>query len=161
VFYSGTVAAAAEGAILGLPGVSFSAKSGDRPIDYQRAATCCRWVLDGLLAEGLSAGDLINVNIPNLHRPEWPVGVRVARQSTAELQDHYILLDDSNGQQVYKTADTYTLGPDADDTDSVALANGYITVTPLHVDHTQEQRLADWSGKAWELPANLRGEGRV
>ncbi|MHC4561869.1 MAG: 5'/3'-nucleotidase SurE [Planctomycetota bacterium] len=158
VFYSGTVAAAAEGAILGVPGVSFSAKVGDGPIDYQLASRCCRWVLDGLLANGLAAGDLVNVNIPDLHRPDWPLGVRVARQSTAELQDHYILLADADGQKVYKTADSYSLGPDAADTDSIALASGYITVTPLHVDHTQEERLAGWLGRSWEFPAALRSK---
>ena len=153
VFYSGTVAAAAEAAILSMPGVAFSAKLSGGPIDYARAAVYCRWVLGQLLHRGLSAGDLVNVNIPNLHRPGWPKGVRVARMSTAELEDNYILLDESETQRVYKVAEDYDTGYDGNDSDSISIQEGYITVTPLHVDMTRHERVTDWSQQDWpELP---------
>ena len=154
VFYSGTVAAAAEAAILGLPGVAFSAKLSGGPINYRLAARYCRWVLGHLLEPGLAPGDLVNVNIPNLHKPGWPKGVRVARMSTAELEDNYVLLDESETQRVYKVAEDYSTGFDGHDSDSVSIKEGYITVTPLHVDMTRHERVADWSQRDWsDLPA--------
>ena len=149
VFYSGTVAAAAEAAILGIPAVAFSAKMTRPAIDFAAVAAQCRGVLRRLLDVGLAAGDLVNVNIPDLTKPGWPKGVRVARMSTAELQDTYDLLDESNGQLVYKIGGDYDLGFDRQDTDSVALREGYITVTPLCVDMTRHDRLAKWLGQNW------------
>jgi len=154
VFYSGTVAAAAEAAILGIPAVAFSASFAGGSIDYNQAATYCRWVLGTLLADGFGPGDLVNVNIPNLHKPGWPKGVRVVRMSTAELDDAYILLDDGPDRQIYKVAEEYNTGPGGADSDSIALKAGYITVTPLRVDMTWTERLAGWAEKDWgELPS--------
>ena len=149
VFYSGTVAAAAEAAILGIPAVAFSARRSKPAIDFAAAAVHCRGVLGRLLEAGLAPGDLVNVNIPDLTKPGWPKGVRVVRMSTAELLDTYDLLDESNGQRVYKIGGDYDLGFDGHDTDSVALREGYITVTPLRVDMTCHDRLAKWLGQNW------------
>ena len=153
VFYSGTVAAAAEAAILGIPAVAFSATAANGDVDFSRAAKLCRCVLGRLLDVGLAGGDLLNVNLPSLRNPDWPVGVRVARQSTAELQDEYRLTGSAGGRRVYEIAEEYTLGFDGDDADSIALAEGYITVTPLRVDMTHHARLADWQAQNWpDLP---------
>ena len=145
VFYSGTVAAAAEGAILGVPSVAFSARNTiSPPIDFVAAAGHCRGVLDKLLGIGLSGGDLVNVNIPSLVKPGWPRGVRVAPMSTAELADHFVLLDESANERIYKTGSDFDLGPSADDSDSIVMREGYITVTPLHVDMTRHDRVKNW-----------------
>lgn len=148
VFYSGTVAAAAEGCILGIPAVAFSAKA-THTVDFPRAAKLCRWVLGRLLEAGLERGDLLNVNLPDLSNPAWPVGVQVARQSTAELLDNYTLAADDADGRVYKIAGDYELGFDGHDADSVALAEGYITITPLRVDMTDHTKLTQWLARDW------------
>jgi len=153
VFYSGTVAAAAEGAILGIPAVAFSAKLSGGSVDFARAASYCRSVLATLLDVGLVPGDLVNVNIPNLHKPGWPKGIRVTRMSTAELKDEYALIDESPDQRIYKLTENYTIGDDTDDSDSIAVQNGYITVTPLHTDMTRRDRVTDWGSRSWPLPS--------
>ena len=153
VFYSGTVAAAAEAAILGIPAVAFSAKAHNGNVDFARAARLCRCVLARLLETHLTSGDLLNVNLPDLRKPNWPVGVRAARQSTAELQDEYRLAESAGGRRVYEIGGEYTLGFDGHDADSIALAEGYITVTPLRVDMTHHPRLVDWLAQDWpDLP---------
>jgi len=152
VFYSGTVAAAAEAAILGMPAVAFSARMSGGPIDFDRAAVYCRWVLARLLADGLQPGDLVNVNLPNLDKPGWPKGVRVARMSTAELEDEYVLLDENAGQRIYKVAEDYRTGFGGDDSDTIGLQEGYITITPLRVDMTRHERLAAWAELDWGAP---------
>jgi len=155
VFYSGTVAAAAEAAILGLPAVAFSAKAANGEVDFARAARLCRWVLGGLLDIGLRQNELLNVNIPDLHNVAWPIGVQVARQSTAELRDNYRLAKTTTNCRIYEVAGEYELGFDGHDVDSIALAEGYITVTPLRVDMTNHSRLNEWLGRDWpDLPPN-------
>jgi 5'-nucleotidase len=149
VFYSGTVAAAAEAAMLGIPAVAFSAETATGELDFARAAALCRWVLDRLLALGLAGGDLINVNLPDFARIR-PRGVRVVRQSRAEIEDLYHV-DDAGGEvPSYRLGDEYRFIGHRDD-DVTCLAEGYVTVTPLHVDMTNHDRLpalegGDWSG---------------
>jgi 5'-nucleotidase len=148
VFYSGTVAAAAEAAMNGIPAVAFSARMTD-PIDFGRVAALCRWVLQRLLADGLARGDLINVNIPSLGAGR-PAGIRVVRQSTAELADFYHRQDDGDGRESYRLGEEYSYAPGQDDTDVAALAEGYVTITPLHVDMTNHDRLAGLETAHWE-----------
>lgn len=153
IFYSGTVAAAAEGAMLGFPAVAFSVEipsDGSEP-DYGRAACYCRRILDILLADGLTRGDLVNVNIPDLTRRQ-PRGVRVTPQSTAgvEVEDEYILQARSGQERSYRIGDKYELRHQ-DHTDVAYLAEGYITITPLHIDMTNHDRLASLAHKDWTL----------
>lgn len=149
VFYSGTVAAAAEAAMFNIPAVAFSASMATGEVDFARAAHQCRWVLDNLLADGLAPGDLINVNIP-AGRADWPIGVRVARQSTDELDDEYIRSTTDDGVETYRLSDKFEFKPGQEDTDVAAILEGYITVTPLHVDMTQHNRLPSLKKAPWK-----------
>ena len=139
VFYSGTVAAAAEAAMFGLPAVAFSASGLDEPIPFDRSAAYCRRILERLLALGLQGRDLINVNIPQLNGRE-PKGVRVVRQSVVELRDVYTLTGQRDGADEYQITD-YAFAPEQADTDVVLQQQGYITITPLHVDMTHHDEL--------------------
>ena len=150
VFYSGTVAAAAEAAFLGVPAFAFSAaREGEEP-DYERCGRLARWVLDRFLADGLAAGDLINVNFP-VTRSGFPLGVRVVPQSTAEVKEVYHRSEGADGGPYYRLADQYSFAHQAD-TDVEALAEGYITITPLHVDMTNHDRLVGLSRRSWPSP---------
>jgi 5'-nucleotidase len=150
VFYSGTVAAAAEGAMCGIPAVAFSASDPGQKTDYARAAGVCRWVLGRLLAAGLTRGDLINVNIPLLGEGP-PKGVRFVPQSTAGIEDTYHAAPAEDGGETFRLGPEYRFTHQAD-TDVSALGEGYITVTPLHIDMTNYDRLASLAGMKWEVP---------
>jgi 5'-nucleotidase len=150
VFYSGTVAAAAEGAMCGYPAVAFSASDPGGRADYARAAELCRWVLGRLLQAGLTRGDLVNVNIPALDKLP-PKGVRLVPQSTAGIEDTYHLGEAANGEETFRLGSEYRFSHQAD-TDVSALAEGYITVTPLHIDMTTHDRLAGLAGMDWKMP---------
>ena len=179
VFYSGTVAAAAEAAMCDIPAVAFSAArpvespAATRPVelatrspaeggspaaaltgdlDFERIARLCRWVLERLLEDTLVRRDLVNVNIPVLG-PGMPLGVRVVRQSTAGLEDIYHPHASADGGEAYKLGDEYSfLVPAESDTDVGCLSRGYITVTPLHVDMTNRERLDRLSECRWGDP---------
>jgi 5'-nucleotidase len=148
VLYSGTVAAAAEAAMLGIPAVAFSADMTGE-VNFARAAGLCHWVLERLLKWGLGRGDFLNVNIPALG-PDRPVGVRVVPQSTAELADDYHLQSNNDGREVYRLGDVYSFAATEHENDVVRLAEGYVTITPLQVDMTDRRRLADLARRKWD-----------
>lgn len=149
VFYSGTVAAAAEAAMCDIPGVALSAATSGGQVDFAAAARLCRWVLDNLLQEGLTGREVINVNIPELG-PARPAGVRVVRQSTADLEDVYRPAAASGDRRSFYLAEHYGFGPADADTDVAALAEGHITITPLRVDMTEHSRLEALAGRRWQ-----------
>jgi len=146
VFYSGTVAAAAEAAMCGIPAVAFSADVSGDDVDFAACARYCRWVLDLLRARGLGVGDLISVNVPAAGTE--PRGLRVVPQSTAEIEDVYHERCESDGQQAYQLGDEYRFAHQAD-SDVAALAEGYITITPLHVDMTNHDRIVSLARQEW------------
>ncbi len=146
VFYSGTVAAAAEGAMFGLPAIAFSLSMFDAATDdgdFPAAAGHCRRILDALLQRGLSAGELINVNVPLLsaQRPENPRGVRVCEQSDADVIDTYLCQERRPGVERYRLDDEYDFTDPHQESDVALLRDGYITVTPLRTSLTDHDRL--------------------
>lgn len=153
VFYSGTVAAAAEAAMLGIPAVAMSAAvpdGADRE-DFSPVARVCRWVLGRLLDAGLAGGDLINVNVPAVdeHAAAWPRGVVVVRQSTAEIQDAYHSTTVEGNHRAFRLSEEYGFTAEQANTDVVRLADGFVTVTPLHVDMTNHDRLRVLARHDW------------
>jgi len=150
VFYSGTVAAAAEAAMLGIPAVAFSLSMAGSNDDYLQAADLCQLVLENLIKDGLGKGDLLNVNIPPIAKGK-PKGLLVVPQSTAGITDDYLGAVDANGMEQYRLGGEYTFHFQ-DDSDVLGLAEGYITVTPLHIDMTNHDRLIALRLKKWDYP---------
>ena len=148
VFYSGTVAAAAEAAMLGIPAIAFSAAMVGE-VNFTLAGRLCRWVLDQLLKIGLTGGDLINVNLPSFKAGN-PKGIRVVRQSTAGIEDEYVPTENPNGGQSFKLGEKYKYLDGLADTDVAALHEGYITITPLHIDMTNHDRLSGLGKITWQ-----------
>ncbi len=144
VFYSGTVAAAAEARLLGIPAIALSCQSEPDGVRFDRAGELAGPILAKLADAGMEPGDFLNVNFPVLSNPEFPVGVRVARQNRAELHDYYDVLSSHGDEAVYQLGRDYDTGHDGDDTDSYALKNGFITITPLRIDMTDHERIDRW-----------------
>jgi 5'-nucleotidase len=163
VLYSGTVAAAAEGAMLGAKAVAFSLSTGG-DLDFTRAARYCRAVLEILLEGNLESGHLVNVNVPRL-KEGGPAGICIARQSVAAVDEKYTGRRDAEGRDHYQLTDWYGfLNPTAE-SDVAAVERGYITLTPLHVDLTDSSRLESLSQLPWkramekiEAPRRRRGK---
>lgn len=147
VFYSGTVSAGAEGALFGIPSVAFSLAGGGE-MDFHRAGRLCRQVLDGLLKKGIAAGELVNVNIPDLSKTP-PRGVKVVPQSTAAISETYLRENDAEGQMLFRMTDQFEHGPQESETDVTALAEGFVTVTPLMSDMTNHRRMGHFGNYHW------------
>ena len=147
VFYSGTVAAAAEGAMMGVPSVAFSLAVGEE-LDFHRAAKLARTVLDALLADGLGPGHLINVNIPALSA-DTPRGIKVVRQSTAPITESYERRSESHGRTVFQLGAHFEHHAEESDNDVAAVEEGFIAITPLNADLTDHEHRRRLAKRQW------------
>ena len=144
VYYSGTVAAAMEGAFLKVPAVAMSL-SREEHMDYERAAGYCLDTLSKLMP--VKKGNVININIPELSKGE-PKGVRVVPQSSKGFDEHYIRQKNEQGQTVFLLAGGAHLF-DENPTDTTSLAEGYITVTALVPDMTDHRKMHELQKIKW------------
>ena len=144
VFYSGTVAAAMEGAFLKVPAVAMSL-SREEHMDYERAAGYCLDTLGKLMP--VKRGNVININIPELSKGE-PKGVRVVPQSSKGFDEHYVRQKNEQGQTVFELAGGAHLF-DENPTDTTSLAEGYITVTALVPDMTDHRKMHELQKINW------------
>ena len=132
VIYSGTVAAAMEGRHLGFPALAVSL-NGYQHYDTAAAVTCS--ILRALGREPLRTGRILNINVPDLPL-EQIKGIRVTRCGSRHPSDQVIPQKDPRGNTLYwigPPGEKYDAGPD---TDFAAVDEGYVSVTPLHVDLT-------------------------
>ena len=137
VLYSGTVAAAIEGAFFRITSIACSLEvTRARPADFATAARHAREVVEQILSQRPSAGSLFNINVPDLER--GPVrGVRAVPQNLAAYEETFDRRKDPRGRLYFWTGASFHCPDPHPDTDVTALAEGYITVTPLQFNLTQ------------------------
>lgn len=145
--YSGTVAAAIEGRFLGLPTVAFSlCMEPDSPRHFDTAAKVARALIGRLLESPLERGFTLNVNIPDVAYGELK-GIRATRLGGRHRSKPIVPVSDPKGRRMYwigPSGGGQDAGPG---TDFDAIANGYVSVTPLQIDLTKHAALpavADW-----------------
>jgi 5'-nucleotidase len=152
VIYSGTVAAAIEAAFLGAPAIATSLFLRNQvPVDFARAAAISRSAIELILARGLPAGQVANINVPALAAHESPAGIRIVRQCTRPWVDQYERRQDPRGRDYYWNSSVFTLGETEADTDVAALRDKYVSITPLQFDLTQHAVLKQWKSAQWNL----------
>ena len=145
--YSGTVAAAMEGYLFGIPAIAFSqAEKGWGELDA--AAAAARVVIDRVLAVQSLTGTpwLLNVNIPN--RPDAAaLPHRVTRLGRRHASEPVIQQTNPRGDPIYWIGPAGDARECGEGTDFHAVAQGCISITPLQVDLTDHARRADWSAR--------------
>src|SRR5512146_2301529 len=152
VTYSGTVTAAMEAVIAGVPGIAVSLETREGyvgPVDYGPPARAARKVVEQVIQNGLPQGILLNVNVP-LVRQEEIRGFRMTRQG---LRVYHSRLDegtDPRGLPFYFIGGDAPTGVPERGTDIGALAEGYVSVTPLHLDLTAYRALTDLNTWGWD-----------
>lgn len=150
VTYSGTVTAAMEAAISGLPGIAVSLdlpENFNEVIDYTAAARVARRVAGAMVAHGLPKGMLLNVNVPCL--PEEQIkGYRLTRMGLRIYRDELVRRLDPRNRPYYWIGGDVPTGVLEEGTDFGALAEGYVSISPLQLDLTDAkalEALRDWS----------------
>jgi 5'-nucleotidase len=139
VTYSGTVTAAMEAVITGVPGIAFSLASQDKPAatpaDYGPAGYMAALVVSKFLERGLPEGVVLNVNIPYLS-VESMNGFAITRQGLRVYRDALDRRVDPRGRPYYWIGGEAPIGVNEEGTDVGALASGYVSITPLQLDLT-------------------------
>ena len=150
VLYSGTVAAAIEGAFYQHTSIAISLEYTKPKLDFARAAAIARRVVEQMLALGLPPGSLFNVNIPSLDK--GPIkGIRTVPQNVVPYEERFDRRVDPRGRVYFWTSSRLHCPDPHPDSDVTALAEGYITVTPLQFNLTHRgllERMAYWK---WEF----------
>lgn len=148
VLYSGTVAAAIEGAFFKITSIAISLELAEH-FDYPHAARHAVRVIERILAYRPAPGSLFNVNLPAHSRGE-PRGVRVVPMSIGRHGEGFERRKDPRGRTYYWMTyepPFYLEGPE---TDVSSLCEGYITVTPLHFDLTRYDLLPELQRWDWD-----------
>ena len=151
VTYSGTVTAAMEAAIWGLPGVAVSLDVPERlstPLDFAPAARVARQVVQQVIEHGLPNNVLLNVNVPYLPTDQLQ-GISITRQGLRVYRDLLDRRTDPRGRPYYWIGGEAPTGIPEEGTDFGALAQRTVSITPLHLDLTAYQAIAELRTWQW------------
>jgi 5'-nucleotidase len=151
VTYSGTVTAAMEAVISGVPGIAFSLAGDDlsETFYFDVAARIARRVVRKVFNQGLMPELLLNVNIPNTPA-ENIKGIRITRQG---MRVYHAALDERNdprGRPYYWIGGSIPSGIPDDGTDFGAISEGFVSITPLDLDLTEYRRMMQLRTWSWE-----------
>lgn len=139
VFYSGTVAAAIEGTLQGAPSIAASLASRERS-DFVDAAKFIAHVVQNVLDRGLPRRQLLNVNVP--HGAWHDVrGIKVTRLGSRVYRDTLIRKVDPRGRDYFWIGGEDAVWETRPDSDFAAVDEGYVSITPLHLDLTDERAI--------------------
>lgn len=148
VLYSGTVSAATEGTILGIPSIAISLTTFDVP-DFRYAAKFAKSLAKLVLKYGLPPDTLLNVNVPSVAEKDIR-GVLLTRVGKSRWDDTFEVRRDPSMKEYYwLTGDLKVLDTDMD-TDQQAIMNNYISVTPIKydlTDYTMLEKMREWKIK--------------
>ncbi len=148
ISYSGTVSAAIEGTMYGIPSLAFSL-GGPPPHDFEVAAAVA-WKLASLaLAWSLPPDTLLNINIPPLAAGAIR-GIRFTRQGRRMYQDSILETFDPWGRKHYWIGGGTVRWSEGDNTDDQAVSKGYISVTPIQLDLTNHNGLS-YLERNWKM----------
>jgi 5'-nucleotidase len=141
VLYSGTLGAALEGSLNGIPSIGFSIISYDPEADLAFARKYANIVTQLVLENGLPHRTCLNVNIPAFTGAE-PKGIKICRQTIGYWKEEFDRRTDPGGRDYFwLTGEYFNTEPEAEDTDEWALKHNYISVVPLTIDLTNYQAL--------------------
>ncbi len=131
VTYSGTVTAALEAVIAGVPGIAVSTEAGSPP-NYGATAQIAARLVQTVAQKGLPPNTLLNVNVP----PQIKGGFRITRQGLRIYRDELVERLDPRGRPYYWIGGEWPSGVVEEGTDFWAMEHGYISITPLQLDLT-------------------------
>ncbi|HVI49496.1 MAG TPA: 5'/3'-nucleotidase SurE [Chitinophaga sp.] len=147
VIYSGTMSAAMEAAIEGIPSVGFSFLEYSYDADFSLPKKVAGEVTQRMLESALPAGTLFNVNIPVVDEAGYK-GVRICRQADAKWEEEFDERRDPHGKKYYWLTGQFKNRDTGEDTDVWALENNYASLVPVQFDLTnyklKTQLEADW-----------------
>ena len=146
ILYSGTMSAAVEGALEGIPSIGFSLLDFAADADFSVTKGVIKKILANVLKHELGEGVCLNVNVPKATSEEFK-GIKFCRQAKAYWEDKFDHREDPFGKDYYWLTGDFKTFDKGEDTDLWALENNYASVVPIHYDMTAHRAIAslnDW-----------------
>lgn len=147
VIYSGTMSAAIEAGIEGIPAIGFSLCDYSWEADFAPAEIHIKQIVSEALSKKIPAGTILNVNIPKRDAKNLK-GIKVCRQARANWKEKFDKRTNPMGRDYYWLTGEFELLDNGEDTDEYALQNGYISVVPCQFDLTAHHtipHITNWS----------------
>jgi 5'-nucleotidase len=147
VIYSGTMSAAIEAGIEGIPAIGFSLLDYSWNANFEASKPFIKSIAENVLKEGLPRDVVLNVNIPNLSKQELK-GIKICRQARALWEEEFDKRTNPQGREYYWLTGKFVNLDHGEDTDEWALKNDYISVVPVQFDLTAHhciQNLNTWT----------------
>ncbi|HEX2901482.1 MAG TPA: 5'/3'-nucleotidase SurE [Bacteroidia bacterium] len=151
VVYSGTMSAAMEGAIEGIPSIGFSLCDFSHEADFSASKEVARAVIRKALHAQMPQGTLLNVNIPKLPLSEIK-GIRITRQAIGRWIEEFDQRLDPYGRKYYWLTGKFQQEDEGQDTDTWALDNGFVSVCPVQFDLTAHHAMAAFNQWNLQIP---------
>lgn len=146
VIYSGTMSAAIEAGIEGIPAIGFSLCDYNWSANFDHCKSYVKAIAENVLKHGLDHGTVLNVNFPNLEKKDIK-GVKICRQAKANWEEEFDKRQNPYGKDYYWLTGKFVNLDQGEDTDEWALANGYVSLVPIQFDltaHHSIQNLNTW-----------------
>lgn len=148
VIYSGTMSAAVEAGIEGIPAIGFSLLDYSLTADFEPTKKFVKVITKNVLQHGLPKGIVLNVNFPKL--PESKIkGVKVCRQAEAHWEEEFDKRTNPQGRDYYWLTGKFVNKDEGEDSDEAALEKGYVSVVPVQFDLTAHHFLNELNN--WKL----------
>ena len=141
VIYSGTMSAAMEGALEGIPSIGFSLTDHSIDADFTASKHYAHRIMAWMLEEKMPEGICLNVNIPNVSL-ELIKGIKVCRQAKANWEEEFDERKDPSGKPYFWLTGEFKNYDSGHDTDIWALENNYVSVVPCQVDLTAHSAIS-------------------
>lgn len=149
VLYSGTMSAAIEGAIEGVPSIGFSLCDYDPAGDMSHTDEYIKKVTEEALKNGIPKGIALNVNFPVLQK-EPIKGIKVCRQANANWEEEFDARKDPYGRTYFWMVGNFVNHDKGEDNDEWALANNYVSIVPCQFDMTGHHAIPQLN-EAWDI----------
>lgn len=139
VIYSGTMSAAVEGAVEGIPSIGFSLLNHSEDADFSHSEPFIRKIIKNVVENTMPYGACLNVNIPKNEAK----GIKVCRQAKGYWEDYFEKRSDPQGNDYYWMKGDFIVTEKGEDTDLWALDHGFISVVPTQFDMTAHHAIAN------------------
>lgn len=149
ILYSGTMSAAIEGAIEGMPAIGFSLCDYSSDADFSHTREHVKKIAQTVLEKGLAKGVALNVNFPP-KRNENIKGIKICRQARAKWQEEFDQRYDPNGRRYFWLAGNFVNFDKGEDNDEWSIANNYVSVVPCLFDLTAHHAISMMNDE-WEF----------
>lgn len=147
VLYSGTMSAAVEGAIEGIPSIGYSLDDYTLQADFNAALPYVKQIAQQVLDHGLPADTLLNVNFPKTHNLK---GIKICRQAHGKWAEEFDERMDPHKRPYYWLTGEFEVNDKGTDTDVWALENDYVSVVPVQFDMTAHHAIPLLNGWKFE-----------